>query len=106
MASAQFRLLNGSGRIAYLGDLCKMHATRKKTFDLAVPGDAIIGTAAETIGANSWGLLNPQGMVDWSNVINKPQRGPRVFVNTAQPDPSALLPGDIWINPSIINTTT
>jgi hypothetical protein len=98
--ATQFRLINGSGRVVYPNDLCKLHATKKNSFDLANLGDIIIGTATQQVSPGSWCVLNPQGVVDWSNVMNKPPKSPRIFINITQPEVTNLIPGDTWIIPS------
>lgn len=102
----QFRLINGSNRVVYPGDLCKLHATKKNSFDLAQLGDIIIGTSTQQVSPGSWCVLNPLGMVDWSNIQEKPALAnkakldalPKITVSdTAPGNPSV---NDIWIDSS------
>jgi hypothetical protein len=107
----QIRLINGSSRVIKAGDPCKLHATKKNSFDYAQLGDIIIGTAATNVSPGGWGTLNPQGTVQWENILNKPQiseftqpekskldNAPMITISDTAPDHPSV--NDIWIDSS------
>jgi hypothetical protein len=92
----QFKLINGSTRTIKIGDLLKLHATKKNSCDLANLGDIIIGTSSQQASPGGWCTINPQGMVDWNNILNRP---PRTTISDIEPiGPNNI--GDFWIIPS------
>jgi hypothetical protein len=97
----QVRLINGSKRTIKVGDPCKLHATKKNSFDYAELGDIVIGTAAVQVFQGGWGVLNLQGTVLWENVLNKPPRGVKITIDIEEPA-GPNVAGDLWVIPSQI----
>lgn len=69
---SQIKLINGSSRVIKIGDLLKLHATKKNSCDIAVIGDVIIGTATQQVSPGSWCVINTLNTVNWNDIIGKP----------------------------------
>jgi hypothetical protein len=68
----QVRLKNLSKAAIAKGQQVRLVTGRTDSFYIASIGDTIVGTSAEVIQANTWGMVNLLNTVDWSDIQNKP----------------------------------